>query len=443
MLQPNTIPDNEPFLRVGIILPEDLINLIEIELPQTIEYQFISDDQAAHPQRTNKPKFEYSANKIILNKTKDADFWRIEPKQQYDMGPEQGIKVKNVVAGRGFHWEKPIDVFLPGSLEIGIYDNNLILVNELPLEEYLMCVATSEMGAECPPALIESQTIAARSWMLANIEQKHIKMGMDVCNDDCCQRYQGSGNLTAQSISGARNTSGQVLLYKDKICDARYSKSCGGMMETFHTIWPGNNPEYLQNIPDAPVGFAHSALPLSNEKRVKEWIDSTPETFCSSKTIRESTLKKYLGSVDEEGTYFRWQIKYGQKELCDLLNQKLNLAATVISECKPVQRGGSGRLSQLEIIFQNSQNQKKTFMLDSEYKIRQTFHKGFLYSSCFYIIPGTDHEGYPENFVLKGAGWGHGVGYCQIGALGMALKGYTTEQIVAHYYPGSVLKRIY
>jgi SpoIID/LytB domain protein len=398
MLQPNTIPDNEPLLRVGIILPEDLINLIEIELPQTIEYQFISDDQAAHPQRTNKPKFEYSANKVV--------------------------------AGRGFHWEKPIDVFLPGSLEIGIYDNNLILVNELPLEEYLMCVATSEMGSECPPALIESQTIAARSWMLANIEQKHIKMGMDVCNDDCCQRYQGSGNLTAQSISGARNTSGQVLLYKDKICDARYSKSCGGMMETFHTIWPGNNPEYLQNIPDAPVGFAHSALPLSNEKRVKEWIDSTPETFCSSKTIRESTLKKYLGSVDEEGTYFRWQIKYGQKELCDLLNQKLNLAATVISECKPVQRGGSGRLSQLEIIFQNSQNQKKTFMLDSEYKIRQTFHKGFLYSSCFYIIPGTDHEGYPENFVLKGAGWGHGVGYCQIGALGMALKGYTTEQIV-------------
>ncbi len=125
MLQPNTIPDNEPFLRVGIILPEDLINLIEIELPQTIEYQFISDDQAAHPQRTNKPKFEYSANKIILNKTKDADFWRIEPKQQYDMGPEQGIKVKNVVAGRGFHWEKPIDVFLPGSLEIGIYDKEL------------------------------------------------------------------------------------------------------------------------------------------------------------------------------------------------------------------------------------------------------------------------------------------------------------------------------
>jgi SpoIID/LytB domain protein len=299
------------------------------------------------------------------------------------------------------------------------------------------------MGAECPPALIESQTIAARSWMLANIEQKHIQMGMDVCNDDCCQRYQGSSNLTTQSIAGARNTEGQVLLYKDKICDARYSKSCGGMTETFHTIWPGNDPEYLQNIADAPDGFVHSSLPLSNEQKVIEWIDSIPATFCSSKTIPESTLKKYLGSVDEQGTYFRWQIEYSQKELCDLLNNKLNLAAKKVSELKPVNRGGSGRLSQLMITFLNSSNQAETFMLDSEYKIRQTFHKGFLYSSCFYIISEPDLEEYPAKFILKGAGWGHGVGYCQIGALGMALNGYSTEQIVAHYYPGSELRRIY
>jgi SpoIID/LytB domain protein len=409
MLIPNTIPDKEPFLRVGIILPGDQFNLVEIELPQSIQYQFIPDDNDGQVLSGARYKFEYSANRIILDGAKNANSWKIEPKQHDDIGPRKGIKIKNIVAGRGFHWEKPIDVFLPGSIKIGLIDNNLILVNELPLEEYLMCVATSEMGAECPPALIESQTIAARSWMLANIEQKHINMGMDVCNDDCCQRYQGSGNLTPQSITGALQTSGQVLLSQNKICDTRYSKSCGGMMETFHTIWSGDDLPYLQNIPDAPVGFTHPALPLSNEVKVKEWIDSTPETFCSSKIIRDSTLKKYLGSVDEEGTYFRWQIEYGQNELCELLNQKINLAASMIKGFKVLQRGGSGRLSQLEIFFRNRDDQEETFLLDSDFKIRQSFHKGFLYSSCFYIIPGSDHGGYPKNFTLKGAG-------CRLGA---------------------------
>jgi len=426
MLIPNTIPEKEPLLRVGIVLPEDQFNLIEIEISQPIDYRFISDENDGQFLQAGSQLFEHSGDKIVLNGAKSALFWNIEPKEQYNIGPKQGIKVKNVVAGRGFHWEKPIDVFLPGSIEIRLFNNFLILINELPMEEYLMCVATSEMGAKCPPALIESQTIAARSWMLANIEQKHVAMDMDVCNDDCCQRYQGSGNLTIQSTAGARQTSGKVLVYEDKICDARYSKSCGGMMETFHTIWPGDDLNYLQNIPDAPVGFTHYALPLSNEDNVKHRIDSTPETFCSSLVIQESTLQKYLGTVDEKSTYFRWQFKYSQGELCQLLNQKLNLSATKISGFKTIQRGGSGRLSKMKIIFQNNNEKEETYLLESEYQIRQTFHKGFLYSSCFYIIEGTDQEGYPEDFILKGAGWGHGVGYCQIGALGMALKGYTT-----------------
>jgi SpoIID/LytB domain protein len=443
MLTPNSIPNTEPLLRVGIILPEDQINHIQIELPESIDYQIISDNKTHHPLQKKICKFEYSANKIHLDEAIEADYWRIEARQPYNIGSGAGIKVKNVVAGRGFHWEKSIDVFLPGSIEIRVYNNHPILINELPLEEYLMCVATSEMGAECPKTLIESQTIAARSWLLANIEQKHVNMGMDVCNDDCCQRYQGSGNLTSQSIAGARNTSGQVILYKDKICDARYSKSCGGMMESFQTIWPGSELDYLKNIADAPEGFTHPSLPLTTEDKVRQWIDESPETFCSSIIVDESSLKKYLGSVDEEGKYFRWQIEYSQKELCNLLNSKLNLSANIIFSFKPIHRGGSGRLSQIEISFQNSQNQDKTYVLDSDYKIRQTFHKGFLYSSCFYIVSENIREDIPQKFILKGAGWGHGVGYCQIGALGMALNGYTTEQIVAHYYPGSELKKIY
>jgi SpoIID/LytB domain protein len=443
MLHPNTIPEKEPLLRVGIILPEDKFTHIELELPPEIDFQFLLNNQEKYLQQTNTHKFEYRANSIFLNNATESKFWRIEPVCRYNMGPGQGIKLRNVVAGRGFHWEKPIDVILPGSIEISIYENKLILVNELQLEEYLMCVATSEMSARCPAALIESQTIAARSWMLANIEQKHVQMGMDVCNDDCCQRYQGSGNLTSRSIEGAQNTYGQVLLYNDKICDARYSKSCGGMMETFQTIWHGVDPEYLKNIADAPMGFKHPALPLSSEEKVKDWIDSVPETFCSSKTIKESTLKKYLGSVDEEGKYYRWQIEYSQKEICELLNNKLNLSAFVILGLSAIQRGGSGRLSRMRILYRNKQNQDQTYLLESEYKIRQALHKGFLYSSCFYLNSETEGEEIPKKFILFGAGWGHGVGYCQIGALGMALKGYSTKEIVAHYYPGSELRKIY
>jgi SpoIID/LytB domain protein len=359
------------------------------------------------------------------------------------MGSKIGAKVKRVVAGRGFHWEKPIDVYLPGSIEIRQHDGHLILINVLPLEEYLMCVATSEMGAACPPALIESQTITARSWILANIEQKHVSMKMDVCNDDCCQRYQGTGNLTGQSIRGAENTAGQVLLYNSKICDARYSKSCGGMMETFRTIWTGTDLDYLRNIADAPEGFKHPLLPLSTEEKVKQWIEEIPETFCSSKIVNENTLKKYLGSVDEEGKYFRWRIDYNQKQLCDLLNEKLNISAIAILGFRPINRGGSGRLIRIEISYRNKEGENKTFVIDSDYKIRQTFHKGFLFSSCFYIASENPKGEIPQNFIIKGGGWGHGVGYCQIGALGMALKGYTTEEILSHYYPGSQLKKIY
>ena len=443
MLQSNTIPDREPLIRVGIILPEDKIDLVEIELMPSIEYQIISNEQKLNILPAKKHKFEVSENLIIQDDKNKSAIWRIEPKQVASLEPEQGIKIKNVIAGRGFHWEKIADVYLPGIIEFSLFENNLILTNELFLEDYIICVVNSEMGAACPEAFIKSQTIASRSWMLANVEQKHVMMGMDVCNDDCCQRYHGSGNLTSQFISIARQTSGQVLLYHNKICDARYSKSCGGMMETFKTIWVGDDKHYLQNIPDAPSGFNHPALPLSSEENVKKWINSTPDTFCSSHTVSELDLHKFLGKVDKKGTYFRWQIKYSQNELRELLSQKLDLSISVILGFEAVKRGGSGRLSKLRILFMDHNNQVIKILIDSEFKIRRALHKAFLLSSCFYIIPGTHINGYPKNFKIVGAGWGHGVGFCQIGALGMALKGYTTNEIIRHYYPGSDLKKIY
>ena len=443
MLQPNTIPDNEPILRVGIVLPEDNKNTLSMVLPGQPAYQITSGSQTRDQYQLHELTFTRDGDKIRLGDSEAATSWRIAPAETFVIGPEKGILVREVIAGRGFHWQKPVEVFLPGALEVQIHEGYLTLTNELPLEEYLMCVATSEMGAACPAALIESQTIAARSWMLANIEQKHVHMGMDVCNDDCCQRYQGTGNLSVHAMAGARNSCGQVVLYDQKICDARYSKSCGGMMETFDTIWGGKNLPYLQNRPDAESGLTTVIPDLTNEPNVREWIDSVPQAFCSSHLVPEASIKKYLGSVDEEGTYFRWEFTYTQAEFCDLLNNKRGLDAHEIIALRPVSRGGSGRLHKLEIIYSDASGQRKSHLIPTEYEIRQALHKGFLYSSCLYSNTDPQDSKGPETIILKGGGWGHGVGFCQIGALGMSLNGYTAAQIVAHYYPGSKLVKIY
>jgi len=459
MLNPNEIPSKEPLLRVGIILPEDKFDLIRFEIPGEFEYQIESHEGKSEKINEKNLTFSTSKESVSLYEYGDSKFWRISPSKNYKIAPQSGIKVKDIVAGRGFHWQKNIDVFLSGSAEIALVDGNLILTNELPIEEYLMCVATSEMSAECPDALIESQTIAARSWMLANVEQKHVSIGMDVCNDDCCQRYQGTTYLSEQSISGAMKTYGQVLLFEDKICDARYSKSCGGAMETFSTIWAGDELPYMQNKFDYIDKVNEKQLPLNTNEKVKDWVNNFPDSFCSPKTIAEESLPKYLGNVDKEGTYHRWQFQHSQLEMTTLLNKQVNLNAKNILSIEALNRGGSGRIINLEIKFLNKDNDVETYIVERDVEIRRVLHEKFMYSSCIDIetkyntvIPESSnresHSSEPQNripdlFVIKGAGWGHGAGLCQIGALGMSLKGYSTEEIVYHYFPGSQLKKIY
>ncbi len=300
------------------------------------------------------------------------------------------------------------------------------------------------MGAACPEALIEAQTIAARSWMLANVEQKHVHLGMDVCNDDCCQRYQGSTFLTEQSVKGALNTFGQVLIHDETICDGRYSKSCGGVMESFDTIWGGKPLEYLQVKADAEDGPPEWQKPLSDETNFEKWINSSPKTFCSPAVIPEENLTKYLGSVDEQSQYFRWHEEITQQEMTANINRHHEIQASAVKEIKINKRGGSGRVNSLSIYYLDQRNTLQTLNITDEFGIRQTLHKNFLYSSAFLItLHDEDENGIPARFELRGAGWGHGVGLCQIGALGMSLKGYSAEKIVMHYYPGSELRKIY
>ncbi len=449
MLEPNVIPDKEPILRVGIFLPGDESRTIAVEIPHRPVYNLAGQNGVISPLKGGE-QIEFLAEgnhiAILINGSRNGvqTQWTIAPAEgDIKITNKAGIKVRNVVAGRGFHWKKYIDVYLPGAIEVSLSGNNLIMVNALPIEQYLMCVATSEMGAACPVALIESQTIVARSWMLANVEMKHRNLGMDVCNDDCCQRYQGTTFLSEQSIRGALGTAGQVLIYDNKICDARYYKSCGGVSESFENVWAGGPVAYLDSVLDAPADYKHPDLPLDDEVKVRNWIENPPAAFCSPAVVPEKELKKYLGNVDEEGHYYRWHFRLTQKKITALFNLKLNLEAAAILDIEPLKRGKSGRLTSVAINYLDKSNNEKRIVVNDQYTIRETFHDLFLYSSAFVVDVERGSGAAPNAFILKGAGWGHGVGYCQIGALGMALKGYSAAEIISHYYPGSLLKTIY
>lgn len=443
MLIPGIIPDQEPQIRVGIILPEDRYTSLSLIVPQTEQYQLTYSGRIHLPEPGSEIYFKHRANDIqftlngqVHQAPNEIQIFPVTESKAPASG--FGLRIKNVISGRDFHWKKYIDVTYAGTLIIRKLEDRIIVINDLPLEQYLMCVATSEMGAASPKALIEAQTIAARSWMLANVEQKHVDLGMDVCNDDCCQRYQGTTFLTPQSVEGALNTFGQVLLYDNQICDARYSKSCGGVMESFENIWSGEALPYLQIKADAESELTEWHKPLSNDAHFEEWINIVPSTFCSPHTIPEENLKQYLGSVDEQGHYFRWEEWITSADLIKNLQRFHPIKPIKIEAIRVLKRGGSGRAMQVVIDYTDNSSITKELLLSDEFSIRQSLHKKFLYSSAFSVRKEAD-----GNFTLKGAGWGHGVGLCQIGALGMSLRHYSSEQIVLHYFPGSQLKKIY
>lgn len=433
MLIPESIPDKEPILRVGIILPEDNEITLKLDLFNAKNAKLKADSKVIE---TNKnPEIKIENGNLICN---GILVQNLEIEQDEI---DSYVIVNDVIAGRGFHWAKKIDVKLTYRLIISVVENKIILINELPLEEYLACVATSEMSAECPDSYIEAQTIVARSWMLANVEQKHVKFGFDVCNDDCCQRFQGVNNITEYSRKAAQSTKGIVLMHKNKIADARYSKSCGGIMEKFENLWENLPLEYMQNKSDAQFEFD---VNLQNESDFKNWVTTSPAAFCSPHFIPEKNLHKYLGNVDEDGKYFRWAVEVSNEDLVNNLNVKLKLKIKTVLALKPLKRAGSGRLLELEIEYINNDDSTKSIIIYKDYEIRRLIHKKFLFSSAIIIEPiYNDNQRIPSFFKYIGAGWGHGAGLCQIGGLGMSLAGYSTEEIVYHYYPNTILKKIY
>jgi len=366
-----------------------------------------------------------------------------------------------VTIGTRFHWERKEDQTFRGNLILLPREDGMItVINEIPLEDYLKSVISSEMSADAPMEFLKAHAILSRSWLLAALTRKKKMEGtslpaqqipeiegevirwydreehdlFDVCADDHCQRYQGIQKIVStQAEEAVGETLGRVITYRGEICDARYSKACGGLTEDFETAWEDKRIPYLTTISDAPI--PHPSI--GTEEEAARWILSRPPAFCH--TTDERLLEKILPSFDRETKdFFRWTVEYPRKELEEILREKSGFEFGDLQEIVPLSRGPSGRIRQLRII-----GSKKSIVVGKELEIRRWLSRSHLYSSAFAVKVKLDSRGKAERFTFQGAGWGHGVGLCQIGAAVMATRGFSAEEILKHYFRGVEIKKIY
>jgi peptidoglycan hydrolase-like amidase len=444
---------------VGIILDQDALNSVRLRLPDQ-RYAITGlgvTSTVLEPH--SRLKIDYADKALIVHIAdqpgKTAESCRLScfastsGPESGATAPGAGVLVRDVVAGRGFHWQKSVDQTLAGTIEVLPGRRGVVLVNELPLEDYLAGVITAEMSGACPADLLQAQCVVARSWLLAMSEPKHDDEPFDRCNDDCCQRYQGTGDLSPTALDAVGSTRGLVLLAPaGQVLDANYSKCCGGISETPRTVWGIDKPG-LSAIVDAPPGLPeHRFLPIT-ESNLDDYLDGrwlgSTRVYCSPNVVPPGAIARYLGRVDEVDDYFRWTLRYKRNELEDLLRQKLPEARRLahLRDIRVMKRGVSGRASSLELHWTDRAGKLVHTRLDSEYRIRQVLHRKFLYSSAFAVRLERSPDGIIESVTLRGAGWGHGVGMCQIGALGMALSGIDFKTICRHYYPEARLANVY
>ena len=292
---------NSEIIRVGIVLPEDKIQEINISWSPKLDLESNVPDLKTVHNISLIVEGDHIALKNLPNIKSQTSITISCPDQVESLSTKYGFHIDSVVAGRGFHWEKRIEVDLPGKLDISIQDGSLKVINFVDVEAYVACVATSEMGSEAPSDLLAAQTVVARCWSLALAEAKHLTDGYDVCNDDCCQRYQGTTFLTNHSLKAAIETRGEVMVYDEQVIDARYSKNCGGMVEAYDTVWEGGKVPYLIPLWDAPeqkTGYAVDDF---------EAHFGYDEAYCSSKRFENVNLAGMLGKVDVSGSYSSWE----------------------------------------------------------------------------------------------------------------------------------------
>lgn len=366
----------------------------------------------------------------------------------------------DVVIGIDFHWERKEVQRFTGALRIIDEGKHLTAVNVLPLEDYLLSVISSEMSSTSSVELLKAHAVTSRSWLIAQIEKsKEVKdadytsvvetpdsfvrwwdredhANFDVCADDHCQRYQGITRASTPFVREAiRETFGQVLVSGGKVCDARFSKCCGGIAERFENVWEPVHHPYLDRVVDR--ASEECGADLTDEVQARAWILGAPEAFCH--TQDKQVLSQVLNDYDQETRdFYRWEVRYTQQEISDLARERLGIDFGTIEELVPVERGVSGRLIRLKVV-----GSKLTKTIGKELVIRKAFSKSTLYSSAFVADKETDSATGGTVFVLRGAGWGHGVGLCQIGAAMMSEQGYAYRRILSHYFPGAELVKKY
>ena len=369
--------------------------------------------------------------------------------------PEQAstFSLSNVTIGKQFHWERTEDQTFRGDLMFRLReDGTIAVINEIPIEDYLTSVISSEMNANSPMEFLKVHAILSRSWLLAAFNQKkETKRTLnpvtniteeeviqwydredhdlfDVCADDHCQRYQGLTKIVSpQAEEAIRETRGRVITYQSEICDARYSKCCGGLTEDFGTAWDNRGVPYLDSISDAPI--FHQLI--RTEEEARRWILSAPQTYCNTKD--KALLDKILPDFDRKTeTFFRWTVGYRREELEEILREKSGFDFGTLDDIVPLRRGPSGRIFRLRIV-----GSKKSMVVGKELEIRRWLSRSHLYSSAFVV---TFEAG---RVILDGAGWGHGVGLCQIGAAVMATRGFSAEEILKHYFRNIEIQKIY
>ncbi|MEI6755143.1 MAG: SpoIID/LytB domain-containing protein [Paludibacter sp.] len=452
-----TFRNVEPTIQVGILTAPEIKFVLNGSFSTQVGKVFSGNQHAAI--QNGKVRFHNQLfdELIIEPTTEDASFDLID-----------------VVIGIGFHWERKENQRFRGALKIIVdvetqYFASLTAINRIKVEDYLTSVISSEMSATASDEFLKAHAVISRSWLLCPLQEQRTKnkeqrqlsetrtintelstinytkwyerdahTHFDVCADDHCQRYQGITRATTAAVEKAMvATRGEVLMYDDKICDARFSKSCGGVTETFENCWAHEHHPYLTKVidnPNKPKGFE---LDLTIETNAEKWIRKSPEAFCN--TTDKKILSQVLNNYDQETTdFYRWKIEYTQAELAEIISLRSGIDFGEIMDLIPVKRGESGRIIVLKII-----GTKQSVMVGKELEIRKWLSNSHLYSSTFVVDKADIINGIPQHFTLTGAGWGHGVGLCQIGAAVMGEKGYKYYEILLHYFKGAELKRIY
>ena len=390
----------------------------------------------------------------------------------YPQSADASFSLSDVTIGVNFHWERKETQTFLGTLHFVVESDKICAINELPVERYLESVISSEMSATSSLELLKAHAVISRSWLLAQMKKRRevaesgnnffsfVKKDdrlirwydredhtiFDVCADDHCQRYQGITKETSPHVAEAiRQTKGQILMDGDDICDARFSKCCGGVTEEFQYCWEDTPKNYLSSVRDIIQGVksvgsaAPAPLPsLQDEAAAEAWIRSNPPAFCN--TTDKKILSQVLNDYDQEtADFYRWKVTLTQEKLKQLLDEKLKMNFGDILDLQAEERGKSGRISKLRIV-----GTEKTFVIGKELEIRRALSDTHLYSSAFVVDRcDIDEKGVPQRFDIIGAGWGHGVGLCQIGAAVMGEEGFDYDAILLHYYQGAEIKKVY